>query len=279
MVAGPKPKRRVLFLSDHTGLTAEAIGRALLSQFDGIDYEVQRWPFLDSPDKVREVADKIRRMVAQDAVRPLVFSSFVQRDSRELLERSGALVLDFFASYTGLLEQELHSSAAAATGKLHGVGQRDHYDARIHAVNFALANDDGGAGRDYAAADCILLGVSRSGKTPTCLYLGMQFGILAANYPITDDDLQRDWGRLPVLGYRDKLFGLSIDPLHLQRIRQERRRDSVYASLSQCRREVAGAEALFQRLRIPFVDTGNRSVEEIAASIMQRRGLECRVGC
>lgn len=272
-------KRRVFFLSDHTGLTVEAMGRALLSQFEQLEFQARRWPFLDSPDKVSAAAARIKKLSADDQARPLVFSSFVDSDSRKHLDDSGALVLDFFASYTGVLEQELHAGVCATTGMQHGIGQREHYDARIRAVNFALANDDGGAGRDYAAADRVLLGVSRSGKTPTCLYLGMQFGILAANYPITDDDLQRDWNQLPVLDFRDKLFGLTINPVQLQRIRQERRPGSVYASLPQCRHEVAETEALFQRFRISYADTTAMSVEEIAASILHQGGLESRVGC
>ena len=272
-------KRRVFFLSDHTGLTVEAMGRALLSQFEQLDYQARRWPFLDSPDKVSAAAERIKQLSAGDEARPLVFSSFVDYHSRQRLAASGALVLDFFASYTDVLEHELHTGVSAATGMLRGIGKREHYDARIRAVNFALANDDGGAGRDYAAADCVLLGVSRSGKTPTCLYLAMQFGILAANYPITDDDLQRSWNQLPVLDVRDKLFGLTINPTRLQRIRTERRPGSSYASLAQCRHEVAETEALFQRFRIPFVDITAMSVEEIAASILQRGGLESRVGC
>jgi len=271
-------KRSIFFLSDHTAITVEAMGLALLSQFDQLTDDGRRWPFLDTQDKVRGAAETIRQAGIDDGVRPLVFSSFVDAGCRELLQGSGALVIDFFASFTGLLEQELHAGVSAVTGMHHGIGQRDRYEARMRAVTFALNNDDGGSGRDYAAADRILIGVSRSGKTPTCLYLGMQFGIFAANYPITEDDLERDWSRLPVLAHRDKLFGLTIDPLQLQRIRQERRAGGSYASLPRCKREVQETEALFRHFDIPFVDSSSMSIEEIAASILHQGGLVSRVG-
>lgn len=271
-------KRTVFFISDHTGLTAEAMGRALLSQFDGLEYDTVHWPFLDSREKAERAVRKINRSAVADGMRPLVFSSFVDREIRLRLQESSGLVFDFFATYTATLEQELQMAPSSVRGRFHGMGKRSLYDERIRAVNFALANDDGTLIRNYDAADLILVGVSRSGKTPTCLYLGLQFGILAANYPITEGDLERNAASHSFLQHQEKLFGLTIDPIQLQRIRKERRPGGRYSRLDQCKWEVREAEALLQCHAIPYIDTTSMSVEEISATILQRTGLESRIG-
>ena len=271
-------KRTVFFISDHTGLTAEAMGRALLSQFDGLEYDTISWPFLNRLEKVERALKKINKAAMMDGVRPLVFSSFVDGEVRRRLKESPALVIDFFDTYTEALGEELQMTPSGVQGRFHGMGKRSLYDERIRAVNFALANDDGTHTRNYDAADLILVGVSRSGKTPACLYLGLQFGILAANYPITEGDLERKASSHAFLQYREKLFGLTIDPVQLQRIRKERRSGGRYSKLEQCTWEVQEAEALLKRHGIPYLDTTSMSVEEISATILQRTGLESRVG-
>ena len=151
------------------------------------------------------------------------------------------------------------------------------YATRIDATNFALANDDGSVVRDYERADVIMVGVSRSGKTPTCLYMAMQYGIFAANYPLTDDDLESR--RMPgaLEAHSRKLFGLTIRPDRLQQIRNERRPDSRYSSAAQVAFEVRAAESLFERFAVPFIDATEVSIEEIATRILDRMGIERRL--
>jgi len=221
---------------------------------------------------------KINKAAVADGVRPLVFCSFVDGEVRHRLRECPAMVFDFFETYTADLGEELQMTPSGVQGRFHGMGKRSLYDERIRAVNFALANDDGAHTRNYDAADLILVGVSRSGKTPSCLYLGLQFGILAANYPITEGDLERNPNSHAFLQHREKLFGLTIDPIQLQRIRKERRPGGRYSKLDQCKWEVREAEALLKRHGIPYLDTTSMSVEEISASILQRTGLESRVG-
>jgi len=271
-------KRTVFFLSDHTGITAEALGRSLLSQFDGLEYDTVHWPFLDTPAKIDKVIQRIGRAAQTDNTRPLVFSTLVDPGLRQLLYASSALVFDFFDTFTGQLEQELGVSSSQKHGRVHSMDNRNAYDERIHAVNFALTNDDGAVTKNYIAAELILLGVSRCGKTPTCLYLGLQYGILAANYPITEDDLGGDSLPANLRSYREKLYGLTIDPRQLQRIRKERRPHGRYAQLEQCILEVRETEDMYHRFRIPYIDTTSMSVEEIAATLLQKTGLESRVG-
>lgn len=257
-------KRRVFVLSDHTGLTADAMARALLAQFPEVSHEILSRPFLDTPEKVEECLPEI----AGDR-ECLVFSSLVDPRSRALVrERCQERFFDFFEDYTPRLEQLLEAEASPVTGSLHGVSGNGHYQERIRALDYSMIHDDGAVTRNYEEADVILVGVSRSGKTPTCLYLALHYGIQAANYPLVDEDLEKDELPAAVARFREKLVGLTIDPLQLQRIRSQRRSSGRYAVLEQCQWEVNRAEALFRRNRIPVIDTTAISIEEIATHIV-----------
>lgn len=263
-------QRSVFFVSDHTGITAETLGRGLLSQFDHIEFRRTTLPFVDTSEKARAAVAKIDGVVAAGEPRPLVISSITAPDIRAQIAAANALVLDVFDAFIPVLETELGTVSSHAVGKFHGVS--NSYGHRIDAVNFTLAHDDG-LGTKLAEADIILAGVSRCGKTPTCLYLALQYGLYAANYPLTGDDFER--GGLPdsVTAHRNKLFGLSISPERLQQIRQERRPDSAYSALATCQREVRQAEAFFRQLNIPFLDSTTMSIEEIASTIVHQTGL------
>ena len=270
-------KRTVFFVSDQTGVTAETMGHSLLTQFDGAQYQSVTLPFIASAAQALEVVQRIDAAARDSAVRPIVFATLVDDQVRAVLQRANALVLDFFAAFLGPLESELAMPSAHASGRAHGMADLAAYTARINATNFALANDDGAGARDYAGADVVLVGVSRSGKTPTCLYLALQYGVLAANYPLAEEDL--DLGDLPavLVPYRHKLFGLTIRADRLQQIRQERRPNSRYASLQQVQSELRMALAVFTRAGLPYLDSTECSIEEIASRILLRQGLERRV--
>ncbi|HTS22200.1 MAG TPA: pyruvate, water dikinase regulatory protein [Casimicrobiaceae bacterium] len=267
-------RRTVFFVSDRTGITAEMLGNSLLSQFETFDFQRRTIPFVDTPEKIAEVVRRIDATGAADGKRPLVFSSIVDEAMSAQLGQVNALFLDLFQVFIAPLEGELSAKSSHAAGRSHGIANIHEYFARIEAINFAQAHDDGATTRDLSKAQVILVGVSRCGKTPTTLYLALQFGVLAANFPLTPDDFAD--GELPasVRPYRDKLFGLTIDPERLQQIRQARRPNSKYASLDNCRYEVREAEALMQRERISSIDTTSRSIEEIATTILHRGGLQ-----
>ena len=270
-------QRTVFFISDQTGVTAETLGHSLLTQFAGLEFRQVTVPFVDSEARAEELARKIDAAAEKDQSRPIVFSSLVHVHLREIIRRSQGLYLDIFDAFVHTLEGELQATASREAGRAHGVSNTETYMKRIEATNFALANDDGGMTRDYEQADVILIGVSRSGKTPTCLYLALQYGIYAANFPLTDDEFES--GTLPdkLMSYRRKLFGLTITPKRLQQIRRERRAAGRYASAQQVNFELRAAERLFQRYRIPYVDTTEFSVEEIASRILETTGVERRV--
>jgi len=269
-------RRTVFFVSDQTGVTAETMGHSLLTQFEGLEFRAVTLPFVSTIDKAREAVRKIDAAGAEEGLRPIIFSTLVQDELRDIVMQSNALFLDFFAAFVGPLERELDTRSTHRAGRAHGMADLAAYTTRINATNYSLANDDG-AGADYERADVVLIGVSRSGKTPTCLYMALQYGIFAANYPLTDEELEA--GELPprLAAHRDKLYGLTIRPERLQHIRNERRPESRYASAPQVQYEVRAAEALFQRYAIAYIDTTECSIEEIASRIINNSGIERRL--
>ncbi len=272
----PKRSRTVFFVSDGTGITAEMLGHSLLTQFEGIEFTQVVVPFVDTAEKAQECLERIEDAKARSQARPIVFCTLVDDSVRTLLRRADALVLDFFEGFINPLEVEFNTRSSHAVGRSHSVAHNKEYQDRIEAVNYALAHDDGLGSRELARADVILVGVSRSGKTPTCLYMAMQFGIKAANYPLTPDDFER--AELPgaVAPLVGKLFGLTITPERLSEIRQERRPDSRYARLENCRYEVEEAEKLMRRYGIEWLNSTTRSIEEIATKVLQAVKLERR---
>ena len=273
MTLGGDIRRQVFFVSDSTGITVETVGNALLSQFDHVEFVTTTIPFVTDASHAGEVATRIDAAGSGEHDRPLVFCTLADSRLREILSCSNALVLDLFQAFIGTLEQELHIGSSHALGRFHKVTDNSSYEDRIGAVEFALNHDDGAGTRTYGDADVILIGVSRSGKTPTCVYLAMQFGIRTANFPLTDEVLSCTTLPAHLLDYRARLFGLTISSERLQKIRSERRPGTAYASPSRCRTEVREAEALFERHRIPCLDTSAASVEEIASRVLLRTGL------
>ena len=271
-----QPSRHAFFISDRTGITAESMGEALLNQFDGIEFKRATYPFVDTEAKARETVALVNQVAANAAERPLIFSSIVDEDIRKIVKTSAGLHLSFFDAFMGELETELSLRANHQIGRTHGIQDTERYDARMEAVNFSISHDDGVSDTDLQKADVILVGVSRSGKTPTCLYLALQYGIRAANYPLTPDDL--DSTNLPRMlkPFKHKIYGLTIEPQRLHHIRSERRPDSRYASIENCRFEVNEAESMFRQHNIPFTNTTHKSIEELAASILIATKLQRR---
>ena len=270
-------ERTVFFISDQTGVTAETLGHSLLTQFDSQNFHQVTLPFIDSVDKAHEAVRKIDEIAEEAVARPIVFSTLVQDDLRAIVSGANGLHLDIFDVFLEPLEKELEQKSTHTAGRAHGMSDIDSYMKRIEATNFALANDDGGVIRNYERADVILIGVSRSGKTPSCLYLALQYGVYAANYPLTDEEI--DSGELPavLLKCKNKLFGLSIAPNRLQQIRKERRALGKYSSMQQVTYELREAIKIFKRYGIPHIDTTAFSIEEISSRILDSTGVERRV--
>ncbi|MEM7081856.1 MAG: pyruvate, water dikinase regulatory protein [Pseudomonadota bacterium] len=266
--------RTVFYISDQTGITAETLGHSLLTQFEDVNFRAVTLPFIDTIDKAQEACRRVNLTCEVEGSRPIVFSTFVLDEIRDVIKQSNGLFLDFFDAFIGPLEKELGRKSTHTTGKAHGLADSDNYSRRMEAVNFAVTYDDGVNLNGYSQAQAILVGVSRCGKTPTCLYLALQHGVFAANYPLNEDDFEA--GRLPraLEQNKDKLFGLTIESARLQQIREERRPDSRYASSRQVSYELRAAEALFRKYGVPHLNTTHTSVEEIAAKVMAHMHLK-----
>ncbi|MDR2853205.1 MAG: kinase/pyrophosphorylase [Burkholderiaceae bacterium] len=261
--------RTVFFVSDGTGITAETFGNAVLAQFEMTARRV-RLPFTDTVDKAHQAVRQINHTGEIEGVRPLVFTTLVNMDVRHVVQ-SGckAMLMDMFSTFVQPLEAELGIKSNHRIGRFSDTSKSKTYHNRIAAIDFSLAHDDGQSNRDLESADVILVGVSRSGKTPTALYLAMQHGLKAANYPLIPEDFERRQLPGALLPHLKKIFGLTIQPERLSEIRNERRPGSHYASLGNCRREVQDAEAMMRRAGIRWLSTTTKSIEEIATTILQ----------
>jgi [pyruvate, water dikinase]-phosphate phosphotransferase / [pyruvate, water dikinase] kinase len=269
-------ERTVFYVSDGTGITSETLGHSIMTQFGALRMRKETIPFVDSSDKAREAVARVNEAGRRDGKRPIVFSTLVDPAVNAQLKHADALILDLFESFVVPLEQELGQKSSHSIGRSHNIADSENYQRRIEAINFALAHDDGQSAKGLATADVILVGVSRSGKTPTSLYLAMQYGIKAANYPLIPEDFER--GELPsaLPAHRTKIFGLSIAPERLAEVRHERRPNSRYASIENCRNEVTAAEHMMRREGIRWLSSTTKSIEEIAATILQEIGLGWR---
>jgi regulator of PEP synthase PpsR (kinase-PPPase family) len=271
------PQRHVFFISDSTGITVETLGSSLMAQFDGVGRNRTTLPFIDSPSKARDAVGQIGAAHRESGARPLVFTSLVDEAVRAEISQADALVLDVFERFIVPLEKELGQRSSHAIGKSHSADNTGAYDHRIEAINFTLSHDDGVTNRALDEADLILVGVSRSGKTPTSIYMAMQFGLKVANYPLIPEDL--DAKRLPpsIIPLKHKAWGLTIQPERLHQIRTERRPNSTYAAMDNCRQEVAAAERLMQSAGIAFLDSTTKSIEEIATTLLHEAHLTRKV--
>jgi regulator of PEP synthase PpsR (kinase-PPPase family) len=270
-------KRSAFFISDRTGITAEMLGHSLLTQFEMVVFNEVTLPFIDTVAKAGTVVQQINVQGASDGVRPLIISTLVDQEISAVVSKANALFLDCFEIFIRPMEKELGVSATHAVGRSHSATDFADYHHRIEAVNYTLGHDDGASTRDLTGADIILVGVSRCGKTPTCLYLAMQFGIRAANYPLIPEDFANRQLPGQVKNLRSRLYGLTIKPERLQQIRNERRPGSTYATLTNCEFEIREAEAMMRRENIPFLDATSKSVEELATVIVSEAKLVRRI--
>ncbi|HRM81146.1 MAG TPA: pyruvate, water dikinase regulatory protein [Acidovorax temperans] len=261
--------RTVFFVSDGTGITAETFGNAILAQFDMKPRHV-RLPFIDTVDKAHQAVRQINHTGEVEGKKPIVFTTLVNMEVLKVIQDGcKGMLLDMFGTFVHPLEEELGIKSHHRVGRFSDVSRSKEYTDRIEAINFSLAHDDGQSNRDLAGADVILVGVSRSGKTPTSLYLAMQCGLKAANYPLIPEDFERRQLPPALVPFRSKIFGLTISPDRLAEIRSERRPNSKYASIENCRAEVAEAEAMMRRAGIRWLSTTTKSIEEIATTILQ----------
>ena len=260
--------RIVFIVSDGTGITAENFSQSILAQFEATFKHI-RVPFVDSVDKAHEAVSNINQALNKYGVQPIVFTTLVNPELNHIVSKANGLILDMFQTFVAPLEAALGMKSTHAMNRLHHNADTEAYKNRIEAINYSLAHDDGQSNQNLIEADVILVGISRVGKTPTSLYLAMQYGLKAANYPLIPEDFER--GQLPkdLIPYRQKIFGLMIDAERLSEIRNERRPGSNYAKLENCRYEINEATAMMKKQSIPWILTTSKSIEEIATTVLQ----------
>ena len=266
-------QRTVFFISDGTAITTETLGHSLLTQFPNLEFKQYRIPFVTDEAKALDAVANVNQALEDDGVPPIVFISIVDSEIRSVLHQSEGVILDLFADFITRLEIALGVHQEATVGQAHGVANLARYEDRMEATNYALSHDDG-VSQSYVNADVILIGISRSGKTPTCLYMALHYGVKAGNYPLTESDLEAQ--QLPpyLRQHKDKIVGLMIDGDRLAQIRETRRPGSKYASLKQCHWEVDAAESLLRSMGVPIFQTTHSSIEEIASRGLQQLGLQ-----
>jgi len=265
--------RQVFFVSNGTAITAETLGHSLLAQFPMRHFKTKTIPFINTEEKAQSVRDEIDRDINELNELPIVIATMADPDLKKIISESKALILDPFSDFLPRLEKILDVQSTNRGGVSHRIANQSIYESRIDAIDFSLIHDDGGKTRNYDESDIILIGASRTGKTPSCLYLALQFGLKAANYPITEEDMESDILPEPIRAFKDRLYGLTTDSYRLMNIRQERRPNSRYSSIEQCRYELRATEAMYHRHDIRFLNTTTMSVEEIAARIVEDTGL------
>jgi regulator of PEP synthase PpsR (kinase-PPPase family) len=263
--------RKAYFISNGTAITVETLGHSLLAQFPDLHFKTKTIPFVDTVEKAEMVSQEVERDSSEENSLPIVISTMASPELKAIISQCRALVLDPFSDFLPRLEKTFGMSSSHQSG--HRIANPSLYESRIDAIDFSLIHDDGGKTRNYNESDIILIGVSRTGKTPSCLYLALQFGLKAANYPITEEDMESDRLPEPIRPFKNRLYGLTTDANRLVNIRQERRANSRYASLEQCRFELSAAEEMYYKHNIKFLNTTTISVEEIAARIVEDTGL------
>jgi hypothetical protein len=264
--------RQVYFISNGTAITAETLGMSLLAQFPDHPFQSHTVPFVDTLEKAHAFADEINRGFETSGQLPIVICTMGDEDLIKIIKQCKALVIDPFGDILPRLEKAL-AAQHHQPGESHRTANPSLYESRIDAIDYAMLHDDGGKTQNYDEADIILVGVSRSGKTPSCLYLALQFGIKAANYPITEEDMDTDRLPKPIAPFKERLYGLTTDLQRLVNIREERRPNSRYASINQCRFELRAVEEMYARHSIAYINTSRMSVEEISARIIRDNGL------
>lgn len=266
--------RNVYFLSNRTAITAEKLGQSLLAQFPDVEFSVVTIPYIDSIQKAEAIVKRINQESSQMMHKPMVISTLADESISQIIHQCDALVLDLFQRILPEMERLLNQHSAHQTGLSHCISNQRSYESRIDAIEFSMIHDDGGTTRFYDKADIIIVGVSRSGKTPTCLYLALQFGLKAANYPITEEDMLSESLPKPIKAYQNKLFGLTTNAKRLSHIREQRQPQSRYASMEQCYKEIQAVEKMFRQFNVPSLDTTTISIEEIATTIVELAGLK-----
>lgn len=261
----------IYYVSDSTGILAETLGRALTCQFPAISFTEHTFPFITTVEEAQQTLEQILR--ESSGLRPVIFSTLMNPDVRDIFDHANVEFFDGFASHLNRLADCLEAKPLRVPGYTHH--QEDtELDARVEAINYCMAHDDGSKPNEYDQADVIILGVSRAGKTPVSVYLATHMGIKTANFPLTTEYLSTYHLPDQIIKNKDRAVGLMATPEILHQIREKRYSNSNYAKISTCREEVQQAQQTFLKYNIPYISSSKKSIEEISAQICKELAIE-----
>ncbi|GAK38291.1 kinase/pyrophosphorylase [Paenibacillus urinalis] len=256
----------VAVCSDSLGETADLVVRAALRQFESLNIQLRRYPQIRSEDEIRELMEEVHRKSG------FVAYTLVQPELREAIKeesvRLGIRTVDIMGPMMQAFIDTFHDSPTQRPGVLHRLDE--DYFRRVEAVEFAVKCDDGKDTSAIVKADIILLGVSRTSKTPLSIFLAHK-GYKVVNYPIVPEIKPPEPLNEPIKG---QIVGLTMDAEHLLKIRSERLKvmglpnGSKYASLARIVTELEYAYELFDRLGCPVIDVTDKAIEETAGIIL-----------
>jgi regulator of PEP synthase PpsR (kinase-PPPase family) len=260
-------KFNIHLVSDSTGETVGSVARAALAQFDDVEPEEFIWTLVRSTAQLEKVIEGIRENPGA------VMYTLVDNGLRDVLKlecaKRGLPCIAVLANVVNELSSYLGEEIHALPGRQHALDE--DYFSRVDAINYSLTHDDGQGHWELSDADIILVGVSRTSKSPTCMYLAYK-GYKTANVPfVLDCPLPTELEQMT----KPLVIGLTINPERLQQIRKTRlqslnqEHDSNYIDMDYMQREIAESRKLFQKHKWPVIDVTRRSVEETAATILQ----------
>ncbi|MBU0482301.1 MAG: pyruvate, phosphate dikinase/phosphoenolpyruvate synthase regulator [Proteobacteria bacterium] len=265
----------IYYISDSTGIMITNLAQSMLCQFPEISFHEEKFPYVRS---VKDAKKTLEYILAQSlGRRPIVFSTIMDQEVRNVFRSPEVEFFDVFDFLLEPLENCLEARALRVPG-FSRHGDNVTMARRVEAIHFCLDHDDGTRINEFDDADVILLGVSRSGKTPVSVYLATQFGLKAANFPLTVEYLSKLDLPDGVKRNRKRAVALTTTPEHLRGMREKRYPDSRYAKLSTCTEELTQAEQIFQREKIPIINSTGKSIEELATQVTQEIGLAKKPG-
>jgi [pyruvate, water dikinase]-phosphate phosphotransferase / [pyruvate, water dikinase] kinase len=258
-------------ISDSTGETVNIITRACIFQFQGVEITDHMWPMVRTQSQLETALEGIAEEPG------MVIYTLLDNGLRDRLEafcaEQNLPCMAALEPFLNAFSRFLGIDSAGRMGSQH-VLDAEYFD-RIDAINYVMTHDDGQAAADFSEADVILVGVSRTSKTPTCIYLANR-GIKAANVPIVPGaPLPEALTAAAAAKTGPMVIGLTEDPTRLVQIRRNRMRimnqgnETAYTDLDEVKSEVAAARRLFTEQGWPTIDVTRRSIEETAAEIMQ----------
>lgn len=260
-------KLKIFVASDSLGETAEMVARATAEQFKNTEYEIKKYPYLNNEEQIKEMIEE-----ASDNRSIVVFTTVLENLRNQIISdcaKHKIPCIDLLTPIISAFEEFIGEKPVYEPGIIHKIDER--YFRKIEAVEFAVKYDDGKDPRGVAKADVVIIGISRTSKTPLSMYLAHK-NIKVANIPLVPEvPVPEELYKVPVR----KIIGLTTNPIKLEEIRIERlkalglQNTATYANMERILEEIDYAENIMKRLGCPIIDVSSKAVEETANIILE----------